>query len=198
MRSLSNAAQNLGKGRKALDAMPARMRAALLAGQGEELREMLLSMQGQIDGFLADLSEPDEGVEVRYMPEKISGIPPAASGHADGEDRFRVKEDLNTTRKRSGEPESTPEDVSAWGGVVERLTRPQVQSVEIELAVAPPAEESPPAEDVPDEAQVHARVADLVRDGRLGVDEALEIKSRTQEPEARREFARRHVRPQIE
>jgi hypothetical protein len=55
-----------------------------------------------------------------------------------------------------------------------------------------------PPNDVPSEAEVHERVAQLVRDKRIGVDEALEIKSRAHDPEARREFARRHVRPQIE
>lgn len=198
MQSLNNAAKNLEKGRKALDAMPERMRAALLAGQGEELREMLLATRGRIDGFLADLSENAESVEVNNMPENFSGIPPEDFEHAEDVDRFRVKEDLNTTRKRSDEPEHPPEAISAWGGVVERLSKPQVQSVEVELVDDSPPEESPPSDDVPSEAQVHALVAELVRGKLIGAEEALEIKSKAYDLEVRRDFARRHMRPQIE
>lgn len=202
MRSIGNAAKSLEKGKRELDSMPARVRAALLAGQGEELRELLLSMQGQIGELLADLSESSEGEDVNDKPENFSGIPPDSQEAAAGEGRFRVL-DLDTTRKRSGGPEpareeSPPEDVSAWGGLVERLRKPQVQSVEIELVGGAPPAESAPAEAVPTEEEVHARVAELARGNRIGVAEAVEIKSKAGDPEARRAFARIYMRPQIE
>jgi hypothetical protein len=55
-----------------------------------------------------------------------------------------------------------------------------------------------PPGDAPSEAEVHERVAVLIRGKLIGADEALDVKSKAHDPEARREFARRHMRPQIE
>jgi hypothetical protein len=152
MQSLNNAAKNLDQGKKALSEMPARMRAALLAGQGDEIREMLLSMRGQIDEIISDILEDVDNAEVDDMPEIFSGIPPGASETSESESHFRV-EDINTTRKRPDDPDPAPEAVSAWGQLSERLTKPQVQSVEVELVAEPPMAE-PDADEIAERAAI--------------------------------------------
>lgn len=76
MQGLDNAAKHLDKSKKALREMPERQRAALLAGQGYDLRERLLEMRGRIDELLSGLSEDVDTPEVEDMPENFSGIPP--------------------------------------------------------------------------------------------------------------------------
>jgi hypothetical protein len=183
MQSLSNADKNLRKGRKALDDMPGRMRAALLAGEGENLRELLFSMRGEIDEILSGMSEDVEAKAVNDMPEISSGIPLASIEDTVAEGHFRVREDIKNTRKRPDEQEPeiehTPEAVSAWGDLEDRLTKPQTQTVEVELVA-----ELPPDEPDPDE--IAERAAILEFDGRIEREEA-EALARSDEREVLRE-----------
>lgn len=163
MQSLEKAAKNLDQGKHALDALTDRQRAALVAGQGEDLRRRLDELQAQIDNLRASISETVEEAEVDDMPEKISGIPPAESS---------FREDINTnTRKLPDEPEPEtehpPEAVSLFDGLCERLTKPLIQSAELVLAA-----DSPPR--VPDDNERAERAAILEFEAGLEREEAEE------------------------
>jgi len=152
IQNVQNAAKNLDRGKQALAEMPDRMRAALLAGEGENLRAMLLEMRGQIDGFLSGISQATEGIEVDDIPENSSGIPPgrsegdeeAEAAEAEVQDRFR--EDQKNTRKRVDEAEHSPEDIAAMDEIIDRLRKPQVQRVEIPLRSPEEPEDADPPE----------------------------------------------------
>jgi hypothetical protein len=173
IQSINNADKNLKKGKQALSEMSERMRAALLAGQGQDLREMLLSMRGEIDELLSVVSEEVDTKQLTYIPENFSGIPPAAE-QADSEAtevgageqvRFR-EEDQIITRKRSEEPDVSPEAVAAWNGIEGRLNRPKVQSVKIPLR---PGGLPPESDDPPDGTPLYLEY-------RFKIDEAISLK----------------------
>jgi hypothetical protein len=134
IQSIGNAAKSLSKGQKALADMPERMRAALLAGQGDELRAMLLKMRNQIEDILTVLPEDVEDTEDRHTQENSSGVSLEIFEASNDETHFRVKEE--STRKRADEPEHSPEAISAWASIEERLTKSQIQTVEVDLIEA--------------------------------------------------------------
>jgi PAS domain-containing protein len=181
-KSFESARKSLGKGRRALLELGERRRAALLAGQGEELREVLLAMRGEIDELLSEISEDIEEKEVNDMPEKLSGIPPDERERGDA---FRV-EDKNTRKPPDEpEPEHSPEAVAAFDALTRKLTAPRVRSVEVELRVVPDA--------IPNEKAIHTRVAELVRAKQITGAEGMEFKSKAHDTTFRREFAERYM-----
>jgi hypothetical protein len=106
---------------------------------------MLLTMRNRIADILSVFPEDVDETEVSYTQEISSAPPPAEiSETSKDETHFRVEEE--DTRKRSDEPEHTPEAVSAWSNIEERLIKPQVQTVQIELLTADPS----PDEHLPD------------------------------------------------
>ena len=150
IKSLTSAQKGIEKGRRALDELGERRRAALLAGQGEELRDLLLAMRGEIESMLSEISEDAESVEVDDIPENLSGIPPAPDldSEQDSEQpKNAFREDINTyTRKVPDEPDEpslSPEAEAVFDGLMRRLTAPKVRSVEIVLREP---EEGPPDE----------------------------------------------------
>jgi hypothetical protein len=182
-KSFDSAQKSLEKGRRALLELGDRRRAALLAGQGEELRDMLLAMRGEIDELLSKISEDVEGQEVGEVPESFSGVPP---GERERGVAFRV-EDKNTRNPLDApETEPDPKAVAAFDVMTRRLSAPLVRSVEVELRVVPDA--------VPNERAVHERVAELVRAKQVTGAEGMEFKSKAHDASFRREFAERYMR----
>jgi hypothetical protein len=192
IQSIENARKSLDKGKKALEGMPARMRDALLAGQGEDLREMLLAIQGQIDDFLSVLPQDVDKSDVSHIPEVFSGTPQV-------DDRFRVKEDTDTTRKRSDEPEHPPEAISTWERIEGRLTKRQIQTVQVELVAAdlPPVDSE--LAEVPDEDEVRERIAVMVESGVLDNESATDLEQTVSDSGVRAAFYRQYMAsPRIE
>lgn len=105
IQNINNASNNLTKGKQSLDEMPPRMRAALLAGEGDSLRATLKEMQAKIDQLLSAISEDTETKDVSYMPEISSGIPLEVSeGRGrDGNSGCRRRKSLPRKRKRFAE-----------------------------------------------------------------------------------------------
>jgi hypothetical protein len=110
-----------------------------------ELRDRILKMREKLDEFLeistAQSVETDEdGRGVRTnCPHPPVSAPPVASGEP-----VRVSEYIKNTRTLSPpalEPiEHTPEAISLFENICDRLTVPKVQTAEIELKAPPPAE----------------------------------------------------------
>jgi hypothetical protein len=146
LQSLRNADQNLDNGKRALAQMPARMKDALLAGEGENLRELLLKIRGEVDELLSAVSETTDNKEVNDIPEIFSGTPPGKKEEASeaedegvqGGTRFRDKEE--DTRKQVTEEVHSPEACAIWSEVEECIRAPQIRRVEVQLR----ADESPP------------------------------------------------------
>jgi hypothetical protein len=191
VKSFTSARKNIEKGRRALAELEERRRSALLAGQGEELRDLLLAMRGEIDEILAGISEDIEEKEVSYMPENLSGIPPSpetdggepnAAGPS-GEGAFRVN--TKNTRKAPEEPEQSPEAVAIFDNLCGRLKAPKVQTVTMPLRE--------PEEDPPDEDEVRERIALLVESGVLDDDSARGFEELAHDAETRRAFAKRYM-----
>lgn len=144
IRNLNNAARSLDKGKEELAQMPARMRAALLAGEGEHLRALLLKMRSEVDELLSAIPQGAETTRLSDTPEKLSGTPlrqPEASSDAasdpdeerlGGEDHFREEAAANT-RKSTSEATPSPEAEVAWEKLTARLNHPQVRRVEVPL-----------------------------------------------------------------
>lgn len=113
---------------------------------GGELRERLLKMRAQLDELLqisgaqtVDTSQDDEGVRTN-CPHPPLSAPPAAPAEP-----VRVSRYINNTRTPSPpelEPaDPSPEAVSLFDSICDRLTAPKVQTAEIELKAPPPAED---------------------------------------------------------
>ena len=183
VQGISNAAKNLEKGQKALVGMPERMRASLLAGQGDDLREMLLTMRNRIEDILSVFPENAEEREVSYMPENSSGMLPWKS---EGVTHFRVKQEEDT-QKPSAEPVHSPEAHAAWQQLESRLNQPRVQRIEIPLYPPdlPPEETNevpnlePPQEgatvDELDSIELQERIAVLIETAGLPDAEAVRL-----------------------
>jgi AraC-like DNA-binding protein len=110
-----------------------------------ELRERLLTMSARLDNYLensaaesVDAPELDRGVRT-ICPNPPVSAPSAASGEP-----VRVS-DIKNTRTLSPpalEPiEHTPEAISLFENICDRLTAPTVQTAEIELKAPPQAED---------------------------------------------------------
>ena len=186
VKSFERAKKSLEKGRRALAELEERWRAALLAGRGGELRELLLSMRGEIDEILSGISEDVEPIEVDDKPENLSGIPPQSmsDGGEDlqpersGKNAFRV-EDKNTRKPPD------PESAAIFDDVCSRLTAPKVRSTTIALRTPEPAP--------PEESEVRERIAVLVEEGELDDESARGFEELAHDPELRRAFARRYM-----
>jgi hypothetical protein len=193
IQALTNARKNLDKVRPALDGLPSRMRAAFLAGNGENIRETLEAMQEEIAGLLSAVSETVERGGVEDIPEISSGIPPRASAEGadaagDGQEggaHFRVNKNSNTRKSPDppAEVEHTPEDRAAFDAMASRLRAPPVRSATVALHTAD--------DDPPGEAEAHEHIARLLKLKLIGVDEAIAMKGRVSDEEFRRELARR-------
>lgn len=192
VKSFERAKRSIEQGRRALAELEERRRQALLAGRGGELRELLLSMRGEIDEILSGISEDVEPEEVSYIPENLSGIPPrahvgASTDESDSSSRFRV--DIKNTRKRpeaiSPEIEPDPESVTIFDDVCSRLRAPKVRSTTIPLRAPDP--------DPPEETEVRERIAVLVESGELDDESARGFEELAHDPETRRAFARRYM-----
>lgn len=120
---------------------------AELVEEGSNLRARLLRMRSEIDKFLAnncaqnaDASEVAMGGGQLVLSPPGLSTPPAATPES-----VRVDRDIYNTRTLTPpEPEPvehTPEAVSLFEGICERLTTPKVQTAEIELKAPPPAED---------------------------------------------------------
>ncbi|MFL6333815.1 MAG: hypothetical protein ACJ754_10935 [Pyrinomonadaceae bacterium] len=187
----ANARKGVEKGRRALAELEERRRKALMAGRGEELRELLLAMRGEIDEILAGISEDVEEKEVSYIPENFSGIPPssetdggeAVAAEPSGESGFRVN--TKNTRKPPDEPEPDPEAVAIFDSVCSRLRAPMVQTTAMRVREPEP--------DPPEEAEVRERIAILVESGELDEEGARGFEELAHDPETRRAFARRYM-----
>lgn len=111
---------------------------AELAEEGSELRARLLKIRAQLDELL-EIS----GAESVDAPEVVRGVrtncphPPVSAPPAEP-----VRVDINNTRTTTPpEPppvEHTPEAVSLFEDICERLTTPKVQTAEIALKAPPP------------------------------------------------------------
>jgi hypothetical protein len=110
-----------------------------------ELRERLLTMRARLDNYLensaaesVDAPELDRGVRTN-CPHPPMSAPPAASGEL-----VRVSGYIKNTRTLSPPApetiEHTPEAISLFENICDRLTVPKVQTAEIELKAPPPAE----------------------------------------------------------
>jgi hypothetical protein len=103
-------------------------------------------MREKIDALLLVVSEVVDDKQLSYIPENFSGIPPTASEveseAGEDDDRFRLKE-KNSTRKPGDDPQPTPEAITAWKGIEDRLNASKIRSVDIQLRVDKPPLESP-------------------------------------------------------
>lgn len=191
VKSFTSARKSIEKGRRALAELEERRRAALLAGQGEELRALLVAMRGEIDEILSGISEDVEPEEVKDKPEKLSGIPPlsesdggeAPAARPSGADAFRV-EDKNT-RKPPEPPEPDPETDALWATIEARMAAPKVRAATVTVRA--------PEEDPPDEGEVRERIAVLVESGELDEESAAGFEELAHDPVTRLAFARRYM-----
>jgi hypothetical protein len=140
---LKAAETNLGAAREIASKLSDPARAELLE-EGGELHARLLRMRAEIEQFLADdfpqnadTSEVDRGLGQLDLSPPVLSAPPAATPEP-----VRVDRDIKNTRTLAPpapEPvEHTPEAVSLFDGICERLNAPKVRTVEVELAAPPP------------------------------------------------------------
>jgi hypothetical protein len=151
LQHLKNAGKHLARGKVALAEMPVGVRAALLAGEGENMRAALLAMQAEISALLVAIPEDIDSIGVDYIPAKVAGIPPArpdgektAAGQpAPPQTHFRVDQKKERGSKLpEPEVEHSPESVAVFARLEDRARgKPPVRSVEVELC--PPDRGSP-------------------------------------------------------
>jgi hypothetical protein len=151
---LNAASRKLARAQDSFQAMPDRQRNAFINGQGAELRVTLDAMRTQMAEMEAILSGVPTTVEtktVKYIGDKMSGIPPLP----ENEPAYvveRTKEESATLQ----EPEivHTAEAVAAFDSILTRLRRPQVARSEVEIKVRAPSvsPDEPSQAENPDEA----------------------------------------------
>jgi hypothetical protein len=140
---LKAAETNLDAARELASKLSNPARAGLVE-EGSDLRARLLRMQAEIGQFLADdfsqnadTSEVDRGGGQLVLSPPVLSAPPAETPEP-----VRVDRDIKNTRTLAPpapEPvEHTPEAVSLFDGICERLNAPKVRTVEVELAAPPP------------------------------------------------------------
>ncbi len=146
LKHLHNAQKNLVRGKVALAEMPVGVRSALLAGEGEKMRAALLEMQAEISKLLTQIPEDIDSIEVDYIPEISSGIPPPAGSDGEKEaaeqaappqTRFRVDQNKERGSKSTQNIEHSAESVVAFDNLLDRMRgQPSVQRVAVNLCPA--------------------------------------------------------------
>ena len=193
VKSFESARKSIEKGRRALAELEERRRAVLLAGQGEDLRALLVAMRGEIDEILSGISEDVESKGVDDKPEKLSGIPPpsqsdggeAPAAGPSGANAFCVEEKNTRKPPDAPEPEPDPAAVAAFDGVCSRLTASTARATTLTVRA--------PEEDPPDETEVRERIAVLVESGELDEESAGGFEELAHDPVTRLAFARRYM-----
>jgi hypothetical protein len=147
-RDFINAEKNLAKGQSVLNDLPEHTRTAFLAGaQGEDLRALLLKMQGEISYLLkiipqtADSEDVSRGYRTTWTMDSDGQSDDGRDvfdDEATCEDETRVR--VLKERTRTLVPMSPAEAEAAWSNTFAGTNAPSVRVIEVEIRAAAPVE----------------------------------------------------------